>query len=195
MAFTLMAEGRRQRDATSAPQFWDSHGRPHPCRRRRSDSAPPPGGDDEAVRLRRGDGGVGRGGAGADPGARPSAGQSRHSRPRHARSRRHGRARTPAPARHRRAGDRADGARLDRGRHLGDAGRRDRLRRQAGRGRAAAVFDQERAPGRRAGRRASPRHPAQRRRARLSRHRQPRGLDGAARCGLPSAPPSPTFPC
>ena len=185
MTFTLMSEcWRDARDAASAPQF----GKPmaalilvvddDPIQRRLLEAMTRRFGyESETAEF-------GRGGAGAARGARPSAGQSGHSRSRHARSRRHGRARPHAPARHRDAGDRADRARLDRGGDLGDARRRDRFRRQAGRGRAAAGLDQERAAGRRARRRAAPRQPAQRRRARLPRHRHPRRSRWRARMRL-----------
>ena len=55
MAFTVMAEcgatRRRERRRTRR----NPHGRPHPRCRRRSDPAPPAGGDDAAIRLRRRD--------------------------------------------------------------------------------------------------------------------------------------------
>ena len=100
-----------------------------------------------------------------------------------------------APARNRGAGDRADRAWLDRGRHLGDARGRDRFRRQAGRRRAAAGVDQERAQGRRARGRTPARQPAQRRRAQLPRHRQPRRDRWRAPSASPSGRRSPTSRC
>ena len=195
MAFTVMAECGAMRAAERQPQSREHNGRPHPRCRRRSHPAASSGGDGEAIRLRRGRRGVGRNGAGAPPGARPASGQSRHSRPRHARPRWDGRARTPAQARHRRAGDRADGARLDRSRDLGDARGGDRLRGEARRRGAPAGVDQERAASRRARGRIAPGEPPQRRRARLPRHRQPRRNRWPAPCAWPSAPPSRTSPC
>ncbi len=79
------------------------------------------------------------------------------------------------------ARDRPDGAWLDRGRHLRHARGRDGLRRQAGRRRAPAGVDQERAARRCAGGRTQARHAAQRRRTQFPRHRHPRGIDGAHR--------------
>ena len=123
----------------------------------------------------------GRSGARAPRGERPAAGQSPDPRPRHARSRRHGRAGADAPARHRRPRDRADGAWLDRGRHLRDARGRDRFRRQAGRRRAPAGVDPQCVARRCARGRTATRDAAQRRRTQLSRHRHPRRIDGAHR--------------
>ena len=76
-----------------------------------------------------------------------------------------------ARARHRDPGHRADGAWLDRDGGLGDARRRGRFRGQAGRRRAAADLDQERAEARRARTRAAPHQAPRRRHARLPRPR------------------------
>ena len=76
--------------------------------------------------------------------------------------------------RHRHAGHRADGAWLDRDGDLGDAGRRRRFRRQAGRRRAPAGVDQERA----ASRALERRDPPHRRGAR--RHARPSGTSSPA---------------
>ena len=113
--------------------------------RRRPDPAPAAGSDGAAVRLRRRDRRIRRNRRGAARGERSAGRQSDHARSGDARSRRHGRSDPHAPARADDAGDRADRAWLDRSGDFGDARRRARFRRQAGRRRAAAGLDQERA--------------------------------------------------
>ena len=138
---------------------------------------------------------IGRRRAGAAGGAGAPAGRSDHSRSRDARSRRHGRARAHAPARDQDARHRPDRAWLDRSGDLGDARRRARFRRQAGRRRAAAGLDQERAARRCARRRIAPRDAAQRRRTDVPGHRHQSRRTWRASSGSPNAPPNRTFRC
>ena len=112
-----------------------------------------------------------RRGAGAARGGRPSAGRSDRARSGDARPRRHGRIDAPAAARRRHPRHRANRPWLDRGGDLGDARRRLRLRRQAGRRRTTAGVDQERAARRRARGRAAARDAPARRRADVPRRR------------------------